>query len=197
MSQKYYDDQYNYNQPPPQHSQGHGYNQGQYPPTMPQAPNYQPQQQYDNTFYPNMGSNPQQNQNQNPNQYLYQQQDYGYPPPPIPTGHALQGQSGSEKFVRTSRFRDLWAAILFLSLFAAHIVFAIIASGGNTKNNLFGLKTGKLGNAQDYAHYGLLVHGMLIHGDWNIFYNNQKLHTRRASFGSGCALCSFMEGIQK
>ncbi|KAJ2223405.1 putative choline transporter, neither null mutation nor overexpression affects choline transport [Coemansia sp. RSA 1722] len=63
-----------------------------------------------------------------------QQQAYGYPPPPPPappaemdaTGYSSGGFKGAKQFNRTPKFRDLWAALLFLAHFALFVVMAAL-----------------------------------------------------------------------
>ncbi|KAJ2833471.1 putative choline transporter, neither null mutation nor overexpression affects choline transport [Coemansia furcata] len=98
--------------PPPQHQQ-YGDGGGYYQPPPPQHQQYQPQQPF---YQPPPVNN-----------------DNYYPPPPPPPQQqhqdfgAFDGDfKGAKQYNRTPKFRDLWAALLFLAHFALFVVMAVL-----------------------------------------------------------------------
>ncbi|KAJ2002490.1 putative choline transporter, neither null mutation nor overexpression affects choline transport, partial [Coemansia thaxteri] len=104
--------------PPQQHDNGSNYGGGYY-----QPPSQQPQQY---------------NQYQQPQQYNQyqppQQQQYSQPPPAAADMHyppqdfaSFNGDfKGAKQYNRTPKYRDLWAALLFLAHFALFVVMAVL-----------------------------------------------------------------------
>ncbi|KAJ2493251.1 putative choline transporter, neither null mutation nor overexpression affects choline transport [Coemansia sp. RSA 2050] len=126
MSYYHNDNSNNYYPPPPQQQQyGNSGNGGSYyqppPPQQQQQPFYQQQQQQpfyqppppvtNNTYYPPPPPPPSQQQQQQ------QQLDFG----------AFDGDfKGAKQYNRAPKFRDLWAALLFLAHFALFVVMAVL-----------------------------------------------------------------------
>ncbi|KAJ1822925.1 putative choline transporter, neither null mutation nor overexpression affects choline transport [Coemansia sp. RSA 2675] len=117
------DNSNNYYPPPPQQHYGNsGNGGGYYQPPPPQQQQQQPYyQQQEQPFYqpPPPATN---------NTY--------YPPPPPPQQQQQQQQldfgafdgdfKGAKQYNRTPKFRDLWAALLFLAHFALFVVMAVL-----------------------------------------------------------------------
>ncbi|KAJ1894594.1 hypothetical protein LPJ66_005100, partial [Kickxella alabastrina] len=89
-----------------------------------------PQQQYGG-YYDNNQYQPPQQQPPPPQSYQYQQQqpETYYPPPPPPadvSGYSAGDFKGAKQYNRTPKFRDLWAALLFIAHLALYIVMAAL-----------------------------------------------------------------------
>ncbi|KAJ2438633.1 hypothetical protein GGI03_008978, partial [Coemansia sp. RSA 2337] len=108
-----------YPPPPPLHQQQYdnsGNGGGYYQPPPPQQQQYQQYQQQQPFYQP-----PPVNNNAH------------YPPPPPPPQQQHQGFGGfdgdfkgAKQYNRTPKFRDLWAALLFLAHFALFVVMAVL-----------------------------------------------------------------------
>ncbi|PVU92994.1 hypothetical protein BB561_003504 [Smittium simulii] len=159
----------NYQNPPP----NPGYSNGQFP-----NPNqYMPQQQYQQPPYPTHQQPPYQTHQQPPyptyqqpsnqqhpelnyhpedqhqNSFNNSQQKYDsypqYPPDPIPQNPMDDSEYFTGKITKESKFRDWWAAILFLVCFALFIFLAVLfipstptnSLSKNTSTNIFSGKS--------------------------------------------------------
>ncbi|KAJ1643585.1 putative choline transporter, neither null mutation nor overexpression affects choline transport [Coemansia asiatica] len=125
----YYDGSNNANNPYAYAQQPAGYDNAPYGYNAAPQPGYAP---------PPHPPPPQQEQqyNQQYQQQQQQQQTYSYPPPPPPpppqlaamdaTGYSSSDFKGAKQYNRTPKFRDLWAALLFLAHFALFVVMAAL-----------------------------------------------------------------------
>ncbi|OMJ14919.1 Protein PNS1 [Smittium culicis] len=116
QNQNYYaqnGNEYSYTPPPPP-NQGGGY----YPPP-PQGQYYQNQQQmYQQPYPPN---DQYQTLPDQPNLYKP-----AYPPAPAPAPISGDHSHATVKYTKTSKFRDLWAALLYLAILGFFIAISII-----------------------------------------------------------------------
>ncbi|KAJ1869254.1 putative choline transporter, neither null mutation nor overexpression affects choline transport, partial [Coemansia sp. RSA 486] len=128
MSHYYDGNNYGNAQPAYAHNPPYGYDAQQSGYDGPQPGYAPPSQPPPPQNYQQFGSDQYQQQPQQ------QQHAYGYPPPPPPappaemdaTGYSSGGFKGAKQFNRTPKFRDLWAALLFLAHFALFVVMAAL-----------------------------------------------------------------------
>ncbi|KAJ2886809.1 putative choline transporter, neither null mutation nor overexpression affects choline transport [Coemansia asiatica] len=123
----YYDGSNNANNPYAYAQQPAGYDNAPYGYNAAPQPGYAP---------PPHPPPPQQEQQYNQQYQQQQQQTYSYPPPPPPpppqlaamdaTGYSSSDFKGAKQYNRTPKFRDLWAALLFLAHFALFVVMAAL-----------------------------------------------------------------------
>ncbi|KAJ2433287.1 hypothetical protein GGF42_009421, partial [Coemansia sp. RSA 2424] len=111
--------------PPPQQQQydNMGGGGGYYQPPPPQQ--YQQQQQYQQPVYhPPPATN---YSNYSDNNNINNSAHYPPPPPPPQDFGVFDGDfKGAKQYNRTPKFRDLWAALLFLAHFALFVVMAVL-----------------------------------------------------------------------
>ncbi|PVU92992.1 hypothetical protein BB561_003498 [Smittium simulii] len=135
----------NYQNPPP----NPGYSNGQFP-----NPNqYMPQQQYQqpsNQQHPELNYHPEaQHQNTLNNSQQKYDSDPQYPPEPNPQIPIDSSEYFTGKIAKESKFRDWWAAVLFLLNFALFVFLAVlfipstpsISHSTDTSTNIFSEKS--------------------------------------------------------
>lgn len=92
------------------------------------APGSQPaESHYGNSYYQPPPPPPPQQQQQQYYQPPPEEPNHSYPPPPPPQQQGYDDDfKGAKQYNRTPKFRDLWAALLFLAHFALFVVMAVL-----------------------------------------------------------------------